>query len=271
VDDQVVKSHNGGVGDGLGELALAFGCKAIPLTLSLLHSQQSDVLQTSDLRLVRHVRELALLAGVRNKDFISGQVACSSVVASVGDTPRVERHKQDRMQHPSDRIVDKLGRRVATVPTLVGNDPNTSAEETSDKRVGRVKSDFRSQEGGVGKFTVSRQSLFSMPRTCQHAGELYAQVGKERVNVVSAVNQDSKGSEVLDDIEGRSEGRSVEAMSRNGIEELLDSVVWHDKLLALGDLFILGFTDQLLFFQCPGVATLAKGSHNVDIRFGGKR
>jgi len=59
--------------------------------------------------------------------------------------------------------------------------------------------------------------------------------------VVGSVDQERDGNDVSSDIGGRLECRSVVTMSRNSIEQLLNSVVGDDELLA-----VLGLLDGLL-------------------------
>jgi hypothetical protein len=77
-----------------------------------------------------------LRSGSGNKDLVSGHVASSGVVltmldrqpnTSAGgdstyrDPPRVVRDKENRVQHPSDKVVDPLAGRVTLVTTLVAD------------------------------------------------------------------------------------------------------------------------------------------------------
>ena len=81
------------------------------------------------------------------------------------------RNKQDRVQDPSDKVVDALAGGVTLVTTLVTarqpnsnesskysrNDPETGTEETSDESVGGVKSDLSSGESSLAE--VATQSI----------------------------------------------------------------------------------------------------------------
>jgi len=140
----------------------------------------------------------------------------------------VVRYKEQRVQDPSDRVVDLLGRRERLVSAFVGNDPDTGTEETSHKLVQCPKGDLCGVESGGGEVE---------PR-------------EERINVHRAVNKGSDGDKVLDDVERRSDRRSVEAVGRDGIEQLLDSVVGDDELLALCSFLLLCFKNERCFLAC---------------------
>jgi len=61
-----------------------------------------------------------------NKDLVSGHVSSSGVVLTVRDSPRVVRNKEDRVQNPSNKVVDALAGRVGLMTTLVtDSQPNS--------------------------------------------------------------------------------------------------------------------------------------------------
>lgn len=90
---------------------------------------------SGELLVVLGGRETLLGSGCGNKDLVSLEVASGSVVLTVlklsdrlayvsnattyGDPPRVVRNKEQRVQDPSDRVVDLLGRRERLVSAFV--------------------------------------------------------------------------------------------------------------------------------------------------------
>jgi len=182
-------------------------------------SESGDV-GTLDLLIVLDSGVTQLRSSSGNKDLVSGQVTSSGVVLAVRDSPRVVRDKENRVQDPSDKVVDVLAGRVTLVTTLVGNDPETGTEETSHESVSKVESDLGGGEGDLAQ-VKSRQ---------------------EGVNVVGSVNQERDSNDISSDIGRRLEGGSVVAVSRDSVEQLLYSVVGDDELLA-----VFGLLDLLLF------------------------
>jgi hypothetical protein len=113
-----------------------------------------DLLDTLDLLILLDGGVAQLGSSSGDKDLVSGHVSSGGVVLTVRDSPRVVRDKEDRVQDPSDKVVDALAGRVRLVTTLVTtsqsspqrnaheysrNDPETGTEETSDEGVGSVK------------------------------------------------------------------------------------------------------------------------------------
>lgn len=66
-----------------------------------------------------------------NKDLVSGHVSSSGVVLTVRDSPRVVRNKEDRVQDPSNKVVDALAGRVGLVTTLVTANQIDSRKDAS--------------------------------------------------------------------------------------------------------------------------------------------
>lgn len=126
--------------------------------------------------------------------------------------------------------------------TLVTNDPDTGTDKTSGNGVQGVKADPRSVVGGG--------------RQCEP--------GQERVNVKGAVDQPSEQDRILEDIERRLDSRSMEAVGRDGIQQLLDGKVGKDELLTLGDFLFLSLTNELSLFALPsrrGLSLTQGGRH----------
>jgi len=116
-------------------------------SLSELGLSESGDVDTLDLLVLLDSGVTQLRSSSGNKDLVSGHVASSGVVLTVRDSPRVVGNKEDRVQDPSNSVVDVLAGRVTLVTTLVSNDPKTGTKETSDKGVGKVKSDLGGGEG----------------------------------------------------------------------------------------------------------------------------
>lgn len=58
-------------------------------------------------------------SGPGDKDLVSGKVTGGSVVLSVRDPPRVVWNEEDRVENPSNKVVDALAGRVTLVTALV--------------------------------------------------------------------------------------------------------------------------------------------------------
>lgn len=161
-----------------------------------------------------------------HKDFVPGHVSRRGVVTRVRDSPRVIRDQEGGMQDPSDSIVDRLGRGKGLVSALVGDDPETGAE----------KAHGDGDEGVCGG-------------TDDVVAELgQAKAGDGRVDVEVCPGEQAEGNDILDDVEGRSDGRSVETVGGDGVEQLLDGELGRHKLF----LFCHGACAGLLLFLLSG-------------------
>jgi hypothetical protein len=158
VHHHVEELVDGSIFNSLSELGLSESGNA---TISTTRSNASEhSLDTLNLLVLLDGGVAQLGSSSGNKDLVSGHVSSSGVVLTVRDSPRVVRNKEDRVQYPSDKVVDALAGRVRLVTTLVTasqpsptelyqdsrNDPETSTEETSDKGVGSVEGDLGSGE-----------------------------------------------------------------------------------------------------------------------------
>lgn len=103
LQEHVVQERDGRLIDRLAQLLLARSRDAQARVLALL----------LDLGVAE------LLAGSGHVHLVTRQVVRRSVVSAVRDSPRVVRHKQRRVQEPSDRVVDLLRRRERLVTALV--------------------------------------------------------------------------------------------------------------------------------------------------------
>lgn len=142
--------------------------------------------------------------GLWDEDHVALHVAGGLVMLGVGNLPRVVWDKESRVHPPSHEIVDGLGRRKGTVAALVGENPETSSDQSLNKSVGGVsdKSQFLGwDERNVGVCNV-----------------------KEGEDIKDIASNVAHGLEV----------RSLEAVWWNGIADLLDCEIWNLELLAVG-------------------------------------
>lgn len=173
--------------------------------------------------------DLGLGPCLGNKDFVSGHVSGSGVVTSVGDSPRVVRYEKNRVKNPSDGVVDVLGRRKRLMTAFVGDDPETGTEETHPDR----------DEGVSG----SSSEVVSDRRQVE--------LCDGRINVERGPGEETERDEILYDVQGRSNGGSVEAVCRDSIEQLLDGELGRNKLFLFT--WCGGSTNVgLLLFLCGG-------------------
>jgi hypothetical protein len=96
-------------------------CRKAETLISVQHDRMhlEDSLDTLDLLVLLDGGVAQLGSSSGNKDLVSGHVASSGVVLTVRDSPRVVRNEKDRVQDPSDKVVDALAGRVRLVTTLV--------------------------------------------------------------------------------------------------------------------------------------------------------
>lgn len=184
VEDEVVERGNGGLAEGLGKLSLAPGGD-VDTRLVLLD-------------LLGWVAEL--LTGAGNKHLVTGKVTSGGVVTAVRDTPRVVWDENERVEDPTDSVVDCLGRRVGLVTTLVCNDPDTGEE------VG-LHDPVADPESGTGKLEGSVAQV---------------EAAEERLDVESTVAESGNGDKVLDDILGRLESGTLVAVSSGTVSYMLN-------------------------------------------------
>jgi hypothetical protein len=120
VHSHVEELVEGSIFNSLSELGLSESGNAdISTTRS---NTLEDSLDTLDLLVLLDGGVAQLGSSSGNKDLVSGHVASSGVVLTVRDSPRVVRDKEDRVQDPSDKVVDALAGRVGLMTTLVTAD-----------------------------------------------------------------------------------------------------------------------------------------------------
>lgn len=176
---------------------------------------QDQVAGSQDRGLLHELAELVdgladtgsvLITGLGNEDHVASKVTGSLVVLAVGDLPREVGDQQERVADPADGVVQDLGGREGLVTTLVGQDPNTGTDETLDDGI-------QSPEDDTGR--KAGNSL---------RGDI----------VVEEVEDGGQNEHVPEDIVQTGDSRAVEAVSGNGIANLLDGEVGDLELIAIG-------------------------------------
>jgi len=149
-------------------------------------------------------RSVDLFSG-RVEDHVAVKVASGLVVLAVGNLPREVRNKKCRVKDPANGVIDGLGRRERLMAALVCKNPDTSTEKTLKESVASPES-----------------------RTNRHA---WYRLGSDIV--VEDVECGRQAGNVASDVGQASDGGPLEAVSRDRIAELLDSVVRNDELVAV--------------------------------------
>lgn len=136
----------------------------------------------------------------------------SAALRTYRDSPCVVRDQDNRVEDPTNSVVDSLGRGESLVTTLVSgesasfrstesldlpDDPDTSAEETGNESVSCPECDLGSGVHGRGE-VASLSALSGMQGT---GGDLQL-AQKQGVHVEGEVRQGCNGGEVLDDVVG---------------------------------------------------------------------
>lgn len=147
-----------------------------------------------------------LLTSARNKDHVSLHVAGGLVVLAMGDLPAEVGHKERRVKDPSGEVVDKTRVGEGAVTALVGNDPETSPEETLENSV--------------------------------HAPEDSSGGGRRNVLGGNEVVPEGEGGreadDVAEDVAVSLQGGALEAVLGNGIVDVLDGEVGRSEFVAVG-------------------------------------
>lgn len=146
-----------------------------------------------------------LLAGSGDEDHVALHVASGLVVLAVGDLPAEVGDEERRVQDPAGHIVDEGGVGEGAVAALVGNDPQTGAEETLEDRV-------QGPEAGADGL----------------GGDV---LGGDEV----VVDGEGGGQEddVAEDVEVALEGGALEAVLGDGIVDVLNGEVGGSELVAV--------------------------------------
>lgn len=138
-----------------------------------------------------------------NENHVSVHVASSLVVLRVGEFPGEVRNEPERVQNPTDGVVDQTGIREGLVTTLVSQNPDTGTEKTLD-------------DGVCGPSSESQAAVW------------------QRWNIsVGDVTNGEHGGDVLEHVpEGLSETTLV-TVRWDSRQDILDGVVWSLKLVTV--------------------------------------
>lgn len=147
-----------------------------------------------------------LLTGLGHEDHVASQVTSGLVVLAVGDLPGKVGHKQEGVADPANSVVQNLGGREGLVTALVSQNPDAGAEKT-------LYDGVQGPEGHAG----------------WHEGD---RLGGDIV--VEEIKDGGKDGQIPEDIVQTCGGGAVEAVSGNGIADLLDGVVWDLELVTVG-------------------------------------
>jgi len=146
------------------------------------------------------------LTRLGKEDHIALHVTGGLVVLAVRDLPREVGDEKSRVENPTDGVVKGLGGREGLVTTLVGNDPQTGAEQALEDGVEGPKTSSNGSRGNV---------LGSNKVVCE------GESGSEADNVAGNVVETGSS-------------RALETVSRDSITDLLDGVVGNLELVAIG-------------------------------------
>lgn len=146
-----------------------------------------------------------LLAGARNEDHVTRDVAGSLVVLAVGELPREVGDEKGRVEDPADGVVDQPGRGESLVTALVGKNPETGAEKALHKGVQTPEDDTGSLHGDV--------------------------LGSDIF--VPDVKSDGEVDDVASDVRQAVKSRTLEAVRGDGIADVLDGEVGDLELVAV--------------------------------------
>lgn len=159
-------------------------------------------------QLVKFVDELSntagvLLASLWNENHVTFHVSCGFVVLAVGNLPGEIWDKQGRVADPASCVVENLRRGERLMAALVSENPKASTEETLNDSV-------YSPEPGAN---WSRRNVFW---------------GNE---FIEEHKGDCKTGDVSSNIAQTPQTRSLEAVFRNCISNIIDRVVWKFELI----------------------------------------
>ena len=162
-------------------------------------------------KLMELVSQTTQASGLRitvtgEEDHITLHVAGSLVVGAVVVFPAEVGDEKSRVNNPAGEVVDQVGVGEGAVATLVGNDPETSANKTLDNGVDSPESGTHWLGGDV--------------------------LGSNKV-VVNCESGCEK-CEITQNVGVASQSRAVEAMLGNGIANVLDGEVRRTELIAVG-------------------------------------
>ena len=125
---------------------------------------------------------------------------------AVGDLPGEVGNEQERVADPANGVIQNLGGGEGLVAALVGQHPHSGADKTLHNGVQGPKGHAGRQEGHGLRGDI----------------------------VVEEVENRGQDSDVPEDIVQTSGSGAVEAVSGNGIADLLDGIVWDLELVSVG-------------------------------------
>lgn len=147
-----------------------------------------------------------LVTSLGDEDHVTGNVTGGLVVLAVGDLPGEVGNQQQRVADPANSVIQDLGGRESLVTTLVSQNPDAGSNHTLDHSVQGPQGHASGHEGnGLG-------------------GDI----------VVEKVKDGTQDGKVTEDIVQAGNGGAVEAVSGDGIANLLDGEVGHLELVAVG-------------------------------------
>ena len=191
------------------------------------------------------------------------------------DPPRMIRNKQDGMQDPSGKVVDRFGSTERLVPGFVSDDPESGSEESHPDGDGGVNGSSGevvsglgevASEGkrGAGKAIIISQSI---PHTrVKERVRNHSQARNKVIRLETSPNQTSNRNEILNDILSTLHRAPLVTMSWDSIQQLLDRKGGRHEYLAsgygfgfLGLLFEGGLGDEGVFLRLTGSLTNGRG------------
>lgn len=146
-----------------------------------------------------------IIASLGNEDHITLHVSGGLVVLSVGDLPGEVRDQESRVADQAGSIVENLGWRERLVAALVCKNPETSSEKPLDDGVDSPQRSTNWCEGDV---------LWSH-------------------EVVEKRECDGETADISSDVSQATKTGALEAVLRNGISDIVDSIVWKLELVAI--------------------------------------
>jgi hypothetical protein len=147
-----------------------------------------------------------LLAGLGHEDHVALHVPGGLVVLAVGDLPGEVRDQEGRVADEAGGIIEHLGGREGLVAALVGQHPQTGAEEALDHGVQCPQSGARRGVGNV--------------------------LGRDEA--VEEDEGDGQTGNITGDVGETTQARALEAVLGDGIADIVDGVVGQLELVAVG-------------------------------------
>ena len=147
-----------------------------------------------------------LLASLGYEDHVTLDVTGGLVVLAVGDLPAEVRHKEGRMEDPTDGVIEHFGGAEGLVTTLVSQHPHAGTEQALDEGVESPEHGAHGRRGDVLGGHV----------------------------VVEEVEGRAQTRNVTEDIVETCGSGALVAVLGNGITDVLDGVVGDLKLIAVG-------------------------------------